>query len=225
MRQRRQIPARPQRAMFGHDRRELGVEEREQLPRATTGRAPDRPIASVRARRNIIARTTSGSTAGPIPAAWERTSARCSSARRSAGNAHRGQRAEARGDAVGGLTGVSELRDHGGGGLHRRARIRAQGHRNVSSRYGDYRGRGDALGPQLDGFDLGVRHRPVVGDSHLRSSRYGTRCPRHSARGAEKIKSHNCLQSFGWPARLYFERRPMGFSGAERLGFGVQAIR
>jgi hypothetical protein len=52
---------------------------------ATTGRTPEHPIASVRARSNIIARTTSRSTGGPIPAACERTSARWSSARRSAG--------------------------------------------------------------------------------------------------------------------------------------------
>ena len=43
---------------------------------ATIGRAPDLPIASERARRNVIARTTSRSTGGPIPAACERISAR-----------------------------------------------------------------------------------------------------------------------------------------------------
>ena len=52
---------------------------------ATTGRAPERPMASERARRNIIARTTSRSTGGPIPAACERISARWSSSRRSGG--------------------------------------------------------------------------------------------------------------------------------------------
>ena len=52
---------------------------------ATIGRVPDHPIASVRARSTIIARTTSRSIGGPIPAAWERTSAFCSSARRSGG--------------------------------------------------------------------------------------------------------------------------------------------
>ena len=52
---------------------------------ATTGRAPERPSASDRARRSIIARTTSRSTGGPMPAACERTSARCSSSRRAAG--------------------------------------------------------------------------------------------------------------------------------------------
>ena len=43
---------------------------------ATTGRAPERPIASERARRNIIARTASRSIGGPIPAACERINAR-----------------------------------------------------------------------------------------------------------------------------------------------------
>ena len=52
---------------------------------ATTGRAPEQPIASVRARSSIIARTTSRSTGGPMPAACERTSARWSSSRRSTG--------------------------------------------------------------------------------------------------------------------------------------------
>ena len=52
---------------------------------ATIGRAPERPIARERARRNIIARTTSRSTGGPMPAACERIRARWSSSRRSGG--------------------------------------------------------------------------------------------------------------------------------------------
>ena len=52
---------------------------------ATSTRAPEKPIARLRARRNIIARTTSRSTSGPIPAACDRTSATCSSAERSSG--------------------------------------------------------------------------------------------------------------------------------------------
>ena len=52
---------------------------------ATTGRAPEKPIARVRARRSIIARTTSRSTGAPIPAACDLMSARCSSSRRPAG--------------------------------------------------------------------------------------------------------------------------------------------
>ena len=57
----------------------------ERIRSATTGRAPEHPIASVRARSSIIARTTSRSTGGPIPAACERTSARWSATRASAG--------------------------------------------------------------------------------------------------------------------------------------------
>src|SRR2546425_875887 len=38
---------------------------------ATTGRTPERPIDSVRARSSIVARTTSSSTGGPTPAAAE----------------------------------------------------------------------------------------------------------------------------------------------------------
>ena len=42
-------------------------------------------MASVRARSRSMARTTSRSTGGPMPAACERISARWSSSRRSAG--------------------------------------------------------------------------------------------------------------------------------------------
>ena len=52
---------------------------------ATSGLAPEYPIASDRARSTIIARTTSRSTGSPMPAACERIRARCSSSRRSAG--------------------------------------------------------------------------------------------------------------------------------------------
>ena len=51
----------------------------------TTGRTPVRPEASVVARRNISARTTSRSTTGPMPAAWERIRDFCSCARDSSG--------------------------------------------------------------------------------------------------------------------------------------------
>ncbi len=50
---------------------------------AIAGRTPLKPIASVRARSSIIARTTSTSTGGPTPAACERISAICSSGCRS----------------------------------------------------------------------------------------------------------------------------------------------
>ena len=52
---------------------------------ASSGRAPEKPIASDRALSRNIARTASRSIGGPMPAACERISARCSSARRSAG--------------------------------------------------------------------------------------------------------------------------------------------
>ena len=56
---------------------------RARIVSASSGRAPERPMARVRARRSIIARTVSVSIAGPIPAAWERISARWRSSRRS----------------------------------------------------------------------------------------------------------------------------------------------
>ena len=43
----------------------------------TTGRTPVRPEARVRARSSMRARTTSVSTSGPVPAAWERIRERC----------------------------------------------------------------------------------------------------------------------------------------------------
>ena len=51
----------------------------------TSGRIPEYPMARVRARSSIMARTTSRSTRGPMPAAWERIRLRCSSRRRSSG--------------------------------------------------------------------------------------------------------------------------------------------
>ena len=51
----------------------------------TTGRTPVRPEARVLARRNMMPRTTSRSTAGPMPAAWLRISDFCSWVRSSLG--------------------------------------------------------------------------------------------------------------------------------------------
>ena len=50
---------------------------------ASTGRTPDSPIARVRARRSMVARTTSWSTGGPTPAACDRMRASWSSGCRS----------------------------------------------------------------------------------------------------------------------------------------------
>ena len=52
---------------------------------AVSGRTPVWPVARVESRSSISARTTSRSTSGPEPAAWERTSERCSWVRRSVG--------------------------------------------------------------------------------------------------------------------------------------------
>ncbi len=53
--------------------------------RAVSTRMPVRPVASVDSRSSISDRTTSVSISGPEPAACERTSERCSWARRSGG--------------------------------------------------------------------------------------------------------------------------------------------
>ena len=52
---------------------------------ATSGRTPVRPVARVDSLSSIIARTTSRSTSGPEPAAWERIRLRCSLVRSSCG--------------------------------------------------------------------------------------------------------------------------------------------
>ena len=49
------------------------------------GRAPVRAVVRVCRRSNMVPRTTSRSTSGPLLAAWERTSERCKSARFSGG--------------------------------------------------------------------------------------------------------------------------------------------
>ena len=48
-----------------------------------SGWTPVWPVASVESRSSIIARTTSRSTSGPLPAAWLRIRPRWSAARRS----------------------------------------------------------------------------------------------------------------------------------------------
>ncbi len=52
---------------------------------AVSRRTPVCPVARVESRSSISPRTTSRSTSGPDPAAWERTSERCSCARDSVG--------------------------------------------------------------------------------------------------------------------------------------------
>ena len=112
---------------------------------ATTGRAPEKPIARLRARRNTIARTTSRSTSGPIPAACERISAICSSAER-VGRDHRvGQRAEPGRHAVHRLGLIDEPVDDGGAPLERGAGVGAQLDAAVVAGDGDDLGGGDAV--------------------------------------------------------------------------------
>ena len=61
------------------------IEQRRPGAAAVSGRTPVWPVASVDSRSSIIARTTSRSTSGPRPAACERISDCCSSARCSTG--------------------------------------------------------------------------------------------------------------------------------------------
>ena len=95
---------------------------------ATSGRAPEQPIASVRARSSIIARTTSALDRRPHAGgvrAHERALELLAALDR---DRHVGERAEAGGDAVGGLGAVGEAVDDGGARLHRRPRLRGQAH-------------------------------------------------------------------------------------------------
>ena len=96
-------PLAPERAVLGHDRRDAGVEQREHRARRPPGRAPEQPIASVRARSSIIARTTSRSTGG-AHAGGVRADQRALQLLAALGRDRDvGQRAEAGRDAVDGL--------------------------------------------------------------------------------------------------------------------------
>ena len=76
-------------------------------------------MASERARSSIMARTTSRSTGGPMPAACERIRARCSSLAAVRRDRRRRERAEAGRDAVRGLVGVGEPLDDCSARRHR----------------------------------------------------------------------------------------------------------
>ena len=82
VRQRGQVAGGAQRAVLGHPRCDVVVEQVDQCL-GDHGRTPEWPIASDRTRSSIIARTTSRGIGAPIPAACERISECCSSARRS----------------------------------------------------------------------------------------------------------------------------------------------
>ena len=113
---------------------------------ATTGRTPVRPVASVDSRSSMSARTTSGSTSGPDPAAWLRISERWRS-RAPVGRDLAGrQRAEAGRDAVVPDGVAGERVDDRARRLHRRHRVAGQRDRRVVPRDRDDLGRGERRG-------------------------------------------------------------------------------
>ncbi len=85
VRERREVAGAPERAVLADDRGDAGVEQRgvglDDLRRAR----PVWPVARVRSRSSISARTTSRSTSAPVPAACERIRERCSCSRCSVG--------------------------------------------------------------------------------------------------------------------------------------------
>ena len=84
--QRGQVAAGPERAVLAHRRGDAGVEQGRRWCRPRPGRTPEQPIARLRARSSIIARTDLAlDQRSPMPAACERISASCSSALRSGG--------------------------------------------------------------------------------------------------------------------------------------------
>ena len=113
--QRGQVAGGAERAVLGHPRRDVGL-SRSTSACATSGRTPEWPIASDRTRSSIIARTTSRGIGAPMPAACERISACCSSARRSGAIERVGQRAEAGRDAVDRPAGALDVVDDGAAG-------------------------------------------------------------------------------------------------------------
>ena len=79
--QRGQVAGGAERAVLGHPRGDVVVEQVDQ-GLGDDGRTPEWPSASERTRSSIMARTTSRGMGAPMPAACERISACCSSARR-----------------------------------------------------------------------------------------------------------------------------------------------
>ena len=93
-----------------------------------------------------------------MPAACERTSARCSSLAPPAGIAHHGQRAEAGRDPVGGLVGRGERLDHGGGAGHGRTGRLADRNPGVAPRDRDHIRRRQPIRRQLNDSSMRRRH-------------------------------------------------------------------
>ena len=100
----------------------------------TTGRAPEQPIASVRARSSIIARTTSRSTGGPIPGGVRADERPLQLSPRLGGDADHRQRPEAGRDPVRRLLRRRPRDDDRGAPLHRRAGLLTQDHRGIVTR-------------------------------------------------------------------------------------------
>ena len=104
------------------------------------------PVASVESRSSISARTTSRSTSGPEPAACERTSDRCSWARRSVGMCRVASAPNPVEMPYAGVGAGGELLDDGAGPLDRGLGLGGQRHRGTRPGDGDDVGEGDRAG-------------------------------------------------------------------------------
>ena len=78
VRQRREVAGAAERAVLVDDRGDAVARAGRPSAARSAGRMPVRPVARVDSRSSIRARVTSRSTSGPLPAAWERISDRCS---------------------------------------------------------------------------------------------------------------------------------------------------
>ena len=98
--ERREVARAAERAVLADDGRDAGGRAGRRTSRASRGRTPVRPVASVDRRSSISARTTSRSTSGPEPAACERIRLRCSCGAPLGRDVPGRERAEAGRDAV-----------------------------------------------------------------------------------------------------------------------------
>ena len=157
-RQRGEVAAGAERAVLADDRRDAGVEQGEHRVDDDAARAPEKPIARLRARSRTIARTTSRSTSGAHPGGV-RADQRRLQLGRALGRDHRvGQRAEPGGHAVDRLGLVDEPLDDGGAALDRGSGVVAEHDRPIVPGDGDDVGR-DAVGRARAAV---VGHAPTV---------------------------------------------------------------
>ena len=176
-----EVAARAERAVLGNDRSEAGVRAGRAAPRRQPGRTPEQPMASDRARSSIIARTTSRSTGGPMPAAWDgQRSLQLAAA--AARDPDGRQRAEAGRDPVDRLLRFGARRHHRGAALHFCPGRRAQHDASIVAGHGDHVGRAHSVRSELQSHEADTRA-PGPGRTSTAPDGAGNRAASARARG------------------------------------------